>query len=227
MVVPLTIPRRYQSGLAKIRDLDDNSVDELRAALQRAPSSINANALASAVAAMVDTIAVSDVEEIVPALLHYYAIRDAWQWSAEKTAEGIVRGMEEIASEQLRSSPEDREPFQARLLELLNLDSLYAIARAARLSVENEHSLRETRIVTDIRPVFEADRPDASPTGAVIVHTLRITYFLNDNETRSFFVALDTNDVRELSEQLARANLKAESIKSVLEAAKVPYIDAD
>lgn len=227
MAILLTVPRRYQSGLAQIPKLDDKSTHELWVALQEIPSTTNSDSLVSAVAAAVDTIAVSDLEEIVPALLHYYAFRDATKLSASEVAEGITRGMEEIASTTLRLSPEDSGLFQTRLLELLSIDSLYATARAARLSLENEHSFTDARVVTDIRPVFDQEKPEVPPTGAVVIHTLRITYVSDDNETKNFFVALDTNEVRELLKHLERANLKAESIKSVLKAAEMDYIDGE
>jgi hypothetical protein len=225
MAIPFTVPRRYQSGLAKISRLDDESTHELWTALQQTPSSTDSDTLVSAVAAAVDTIAVSDLEEIVPALLHYYAFRDATQSSASEVAEGIAHEMEEIPSTSLRLSPKDSETLQARLLELLSIDSLYAIARAARLSLENEHSFTEARVVTDIRPVFDQERPEAPPTGAIVVHTLRITYVSDNNEIKNFFVALDTNEVRELLKHLERADLKAESIKKILDATEMDYID--
>jgi len=86
--------------------------------------------------------------------------------------------------------------------------------------------LREVRILTDVRPVFEPSAPEAAPAGAVIVHTLKISY-RGDNSAKDFFVALDSEDVRQLTEQLERARSKAESLKSVLKAAEVPYIDAE
>lgn len=226
MATTMTVPRRYQGGFAKVRDLPDGSIQELLAALQKIPpSTVNAASLASAVAEMTDTIAASDIEEIVPVLLHLHSIREVSRLPIPDVAEGIARGMEEVASRQ-RSSEEDREPFQARLVELLGVDSLSVVARAGGLFFENEHSLRQTRIVTDIRPVFEQDHRQAPPRGAVIVHTLRISYWA-DNEAKDFFVALDANDVRELLEQLEWANTKAESLKSILDAAQVPYIGGE
>lgn len=144
MTTALTVPRRYQSGLAKIRDLGDESARELLISLQKMPPTINPESLSSAVAdVMSDTIAASDVEEIVPALLFLYSLRDTA--SVSDIVVGIARGMEEVASNKLQSSPEDRGPFQARLAELLSIDSLDVIAKAGNLSQENEHSSRLRR----------------------------------------------------------------------------------
>lgn len=226
MVKPLTVPKSYQSGFAAIRDLDDEAFREFLAALWKVPSTISVASLSSSVAAMVETIAVSDVEESVYATLFLHSAKEAYAASSTEIAERITLGMEEATSPQLEFLPEHRDVFRERLLDLLGLEPLTVIAKAGGLSLETEHSLRETRVLTDIRPIFEPDNPQAPPTGAVIIHTLKITY-RDDGRSKDFFVTLDASGVRELSEQLERANAKAESLKSVLGAAQVPYIDAE
>lgn len=226
MAAPLTVPRRYQVGFAKIRDLDDTSAHELLTALQKLPSTVDPASLSSAIATAVNTIAASDIEEIVPAILQIYSIREVSEESVPEVAEGIARGMEEVVSRRLKSSEEQRDSFQARLAELLSINSLSVIVRAGGLFFENEHSLRQTRIITDIRPVFEQEHRQAPPKGAVIVHTLKVSYWA-DGEAKDFFVALDSGDIRKLLEQLEWADSKAESLKAVLDAAQVPYIDAE
>ncbi len=162
MATPLTVPKRYQSGFAKIRDLDNETFQELLSALWKMPSTISFASLSSAVAAMVDTdtITVGDVEEIVPAALFLHPIQEGLELSAPEVAERVARGMEEVSSERLRSLPKHRDAFQARLLDLLNIGPLGVIAKAGGLSVESEHSLLETRILTDIRPIFEQEYPE-------------------------------------------------------------------
>lgn len=224
MATPLRVPREYEGGLAKIRDLSDESAQELLAALKQVPATYDQSALSSAVAEKVDTIAASDVNEIVPALLSLYAYRDYSQSAISDVAESMVQAMLESESERLRLLPEDRDFFTKRLSELLSVEPLNRVVRASILLHENEHSLRDARILTDIRPVFETENPDAPPRGAVILHTLKISYRA-DNTVKEFFVALDTDDVRKLLDQLERADAKAESLKSILKTAQVPYID--
>ena len=196
MVRPLSVHRRYRSGLAKFRALSHDDAVDLLSALQDIPSTINSHAVAAAVAEKIDTLAASDVEEMVPALLHIHSIRDVSGLPVSDLAEGIARRMDEAPSEEIRSSPKAGEAFQARLAELLGIDSLRIIARAAGLLFEHEHSATQTRIVTDIRPIFEQENPQAPPVGAMVVHTLRISY-LTDGEEKSFFVSLDATDARE------------------------------
>lgn len=226
MAMALTLPRRYRSGYVRIDSLKDESFRELLAALWKAPSTISFDSLSSAVAATVDTIAVSDVEEIVPAALFLHQLKEALEQSSLEVAEGVTLGMEEGTSSSLTLAPERHDDFRVRLMELLELEPLNVIAKAGGLSVESERSLAETRILTDVRPIFEPDNPQARITGAVIIHTLKVRY-RTDDESKSIYITLTADDVRKLSEQLQRANTKAESLKSVLEAAQVDYIDSE
>lgn len=227
MVTPLNLPRRYEGGLAKIRDLSidgtQESVRELLAALRDVPDTYGESALSSAVAAKVDTIAASDVEAMVPTLFSLYSYRDFRQAAISDVVEGVALAMEESHSDRLKLSPEDRPHFEDLLGKLLDIDALNVRARARALVFENEHTLQESRVLTDVRSVFEPENPEDKPKGAVILHTLKIGYWA-DNQPKEFFVALDTNDVRELIEQLERADAKAASLKSVLKAAQVPPI---
>lgn len=226
MVTPLRVPRQYEEGLAKIRGLSDESAQELLSALRKTPPTYNQESLSTAIAEMVDTIAASDVGEVVPALLSLYSYRDYSQLEIWDVARGVAQGLEENESKLLRLSADDRPSFEERLAQLLSIDSLGVTVRAGMLSLENEHTFRESRIVTDIRPVFEPDEPEAAPVGAVIVHTLKISY-RGDNNAKDFFVALDNEEVRELIGQLERARMKAESLKSLLKMTEVSYIDAE
>ncbi len=223
MATPLRVPREYEGGLAKIRDLSDESARELLAALQQVPNTYSQTVLSSAVAERVDTIAASDVQEMMSVLTSLYAYRDLYQSAISDVAEGIARTMEESNSERLRLPPEEREVFTSRLAKLLSVEPLNRAIRAGLLVGESEHSWRDARILTDVRPVFDPENPDAL-RGAVILHTLKISYRA-DNTDKEFFVALDADDVRQLLEKLERANAKAESLKSLLPA-HVPHIDA-
>lgn len=227
MVVPFTVYRRYQGGLVKFRNLPDESAQDLLASLRDVPWKVSARSLSSSVASKVDTVSASDVEEIVTALLHIHSIRDEGKLPVSDLAEGIARGVEGLANDEDKATLEDkRETFQTRLTEALSIEQLRTIARAAGLLFENENSATDTRIITDIRPIFEQESPHVAPAGAMVVHTLRIGYVTN-GEDKSFFVALDADDIQELIEQLQRANSKTESLRSVLKAAQVDYVDTD
>jgi hypothetical protein len=226
MATPVSIPRQYENGFAKIHRLSDEAVRELASALEEAPLTVNDSTLAKAVASQTNAVTPSDVAEIIPALVSLASLREVSGASVSDVAEGVAVAMEAATVEEFRLPQEDHASFRDRLTTLLGVDSLMVVARAGNILLEQEHYMRQARILTDIRPVFEREDPEASPKGAVIVHTLKIGYFA-DNEYREFFVALDASHVSELANQLERANSKAESLRSVLERARVPYVDAE
>lgn len=215
---------RVRGWVRKIRDLPDESVRELLAALQQVPDTYSQISLSAAIADKVDTIAANDVREVVPALISLYAYRDYSQAAISDVAEGVAQAMEESESDRLRLPPEERDSFAKRLAELLNVEPFNRVVRAGTLLLENEHTFRGSRVLSDIRPIFDPERPDAAPRGALIQHTLKISYRA-DSTVREFFVALDSGDLDELLEQLVRAKSKAESLKSVLKDAQVRHIE--
>jgi hypothetical protein len=88
MEPPLRIPRRYEGGLARIRSLSDESVQELLSALQEVPLTFNEDSLTSKLASRVSAIPPSDLYEIVSALLSLYSLRDAQDLAISEVAEG-------------------------------------------------------------------------------------------------------------------------------------------
>ena len=119
----------------------------------------------------------------------------------------------------------EESAFCDRLVRLLQLEAISVASRAASLQQEQEHTFCNARILTDIRPVF-GERTDQSPVGAVVLHTLKISYH-HSRELKDFYVALDSDDVRTLQEVLSRAEEKAETLDSVLDSAKIANLSKE
>lgn len=225
MAQSIGIPPQYKTGLAKLRALKEDSVQELLAALEDVPLTVNSDSLLSSLNSKVTSIPPEDMSEIVSAVLSLYPLRAQLGSPTSEVAETIARSMEVSEGVSPEVAGGDHERFASRLAVFLSLDSLDLAGKANNLLFEHEHALHEARIVTDIRPVFGTD-PEEPPEGAIIVHMLKLGYY-NGNVYENLFVALDTNDIRVLQDLLARASSKAEALKSVLEAAKVPYVDVE
>lgn len=95
MVAPLRVPKRYEVGLAKIRDLSDEVFRELLSALRDAPLTFNEDSLSAAVADEAAAIPPNDIEEIVTALLSLYSLRYGSSSPPSEIAERVSLGMEE------------------------------------------------------------------------------------------------------------------------------------
>jgi hypothetical protein len=224
-MVALSIPRGYESQFETFTGvvLNDESIRELLSVLREEDSVFNAHELTSRVAAKVDSIELSDVEDTMQILVSLYLLRARYESPIHEFAEDICRAMDESSVEALRLPSEERNRFKDHLIELLDLESISIGTKAIDLQYENEHTFSSARIVTDVRPIFGANLEDA-PAGAVIVHTLKITY-REGNRHRDFFIALDAEDLSLLGGLLERADSKAKNLKSFLEGTKVTYID--
>lgn len=216
MALPPRILQRYREEIEKVLELDYESFWALVSALKDAPLAIIPEKLAPKLASGTHAIPQSDLENILRTLFTLCTLRDQIGLSTSEVVEDVSRVVE-------AASDKDRELIKDRFTELLDLDSVNIIAKSGSLMTNQERWMQGVQILTDIRPVFGAKTEDP-PRAAVIAHTLKLSYF-GDGEAKEFFIAIDANDLRDLSEQIERANSKAESLKSVLAIAGVPYVD--
>lgn len=216
------IPRRYESGFAKLRQLEQHSLQMLSTALRDAPPTMDATDLTKILGGKVDTIPRDDLAEIAHSLLSLTSLQADFETSTASVADAIASAMERSDSEKLRLPKEDRERFKSILTDLLSSNALQIAGKARSLQFEDEHVFQDARIVTDIRPVF-GDSIQESPVGAILVHKLKLTY-LRNKQLEDFFIELDSRDVRILRGLLDRADAKGDRLISALGTAGVQHI---
>jgi hypothetical protein len=138
-------------------------------------------------------------------------------------AEEVCRSLDETKVDALKLKPERRDIFKQRITRLLAPSSSLAItARAVDVLTEHERIFTSARIITDIRSVFSD--PSEKPSAAFIVHMLNIHY-RQGREKKEFFVALDSDDIAKLKEVLDRAEKKAKSLATLLDASGIHTLD--
>ena len=219
----MQIPDRHKKAFESLVSMSDADVERLFTAFRSAAPSLDVDELAERVAENVDGLSPAVVMGIVRALVPLYLLRDRRGDSASSIVEDIaVRVWEDKDVNKQDITIED---FENRLTRFLNLEqSLGITSKAQSVLLENERLFCDSRVMTDIRPVFKND-PDETPEAAVIVHMLRITYH-EDREKRhnDFFVALDTEDVTNLIGVLQRAERKAKSAATMIKASDLLYL---
>ena len=138
-----------------------------------------------------------------------------------------VAQLQEGIREALQATPDwsdqDRAKWQrieATFGELLSLPIVHLTAGAIDLSYEYANLCRGARILTDIRPIFDAQGTAIS--GAVVSQTLRLQ-FENVDGWHELYIAMDESDIGELARQCERALRKAQIAKDMMDhGAKVP-----
>jgi hypothetical protein len=100
--------------------------------------------------------------------------------------------------------------------KLLESEAVIVPAKARSLGADFEKVYSSAKVVTDIRPIFTEDR--SKVLGAVVLHNLCLHYFdansdVNDLQVR---LALDSDDIEKLIEELREGLKKARVAKESL-----------
>jgi hypothetical protein len=220
----LKIPERYKGGLIKLLSLPDKSLEELISALERVRPKLFSEDLSVEIISKVQGVSPDDLIEIIETLFSLCFAGQHHETPPEELAEEVIAAMAESGIEGLPLSKENQKSFKHRLIRLFEVETLLIVAKALGVLQDNENTFCEARILTDMRPVFGSD-PGTAPNAAVIVHILKFSYH-HESELKDFYIALDTADIEALRKVLDRADLKAQSLKSVLEKAGITYLDA-
>ena len=121
---------------------------------------------------------------------------------------------EEWKTRYLKEWQETSETLSTALDSLADDHPLLISGKAHTLAYAHDHLLMASRVITDVRPVFDAAGERILET--VITHTLAISYMDSGETRRAISFALDQRDVNELRKQCERAERKAKVVKSSL-----------
>lgn len=218
----LRIPRGAETGLIKLKALDEESFQRLLSVLGEIPPVFQQEHLVACVTQEMSSVPKADLDDILETVLSLYGAQTRLDVSMTELAGHICTAMEESDTEQLRLAGRQCDDFKARLMSLLSIDSLTYPAKAAGLATDYERIFVYGRIVTDMRAVFGPDTEDL-PRGAAIVHVLNMTY-QQSGEIKNFHIAMDSEDVESLITTLQRAQSKEKGLKKLLAAAEVTCV---
>jgi len=126
--------------------------------------------------------------------------------------------LRELCDSVFRFAPPDfneqtKSALDLNLRALLDVRSLQVGHKAALLQVEHGRVFTNARILTDIRPVFSEPVEEGPLASALVIHTLKIEYW-ESGDQKSFFVALDAEDIQTIYEQVERAKLKEKRLRA-------------
>lgn len=209
--ISLRIPEDYQTGLAKIISLNDESVNEIISILENEPINYDSKKMIESSANKVKTTSLNDAEEIIGTIYSLYELKNHLPLSESAFIDIIADAMNSGENNSLKLANENLEEFKQKLSAFLNVNSLSIRTKAGNIRVDHNNILKNTSLITDIRPVF-GNNVDDLPLGMVLVHTLKIVYEQND-ELKKFYVALDDNDLTTFINSLKRAQNKSESLR--------------
>lgn len=120
-------------------------------------------------------------------------------------------------------SPETWRECRPPVERMLASKSVILSAKAADLASDFDRFCITSRIITDIRPVFDTD--NGPLVGATITHTLRLEYLSADRTHGSISVALDMDDIKHLQDACIEAVRKGGVAKALMDEKRNGYLD--
>jgi hypothetical protein len=215
----LNIPEDRIQAIRKIVALSDASAGELEEALKSSEFTPDSDAMAEQIRERVNTIPFDELKDITDALYGLYWVREFSGVSQPQFLSDViasVRNNTELAID-IKAIPS----IKTRFKRLLSIESLSIISKAIGLQRDGERIYCEAKIISDIRPVFTKD-PKHRPVGAVLGHTLKISYHDGTAGHKDFFVVMDRIDLENLKKVVDRAHAKCEALAELLAEVDLP-----
>ena len=217
------IPQQYQFGITLIIKIDEPLFNRLLSAITEVHPFVDIDSLVLEISPKIEEVSINDLQEILKAIHSIYSLRIQGNLKNTEIITGLINA---VSSDDTFSqlSAEELAHFEQRLTKLLAIDGSISISSQALILLQEYDSIfLNSRIITDVRPIFKAETKEEI-AGALVVHTLKIAY-QDASGSKEFYVALDSSDVKKLQEQLSQSLIEAKVIQAMLNKADVIYLD--
>jgi len=160
-------------------------------------------------------IPVADVDLIISGLASLRTLMDKLPADASDLVAAITAAVSSEATEgwleqNLKNWEAGSASVSAALQSITPDHPIWIRQKARNLTYAHQNIFKSTRIITDLRPVFNTTGDSIGPM--VLTHVLSIEYFDGVRNQRIEF-ALDENDVRELGKSVERAQVKTKTTR--------------
>ncbi|MCW9679221.1 hypothetical protein FJR41_000035 [Dolichospermum planctonicum UHCC 0167] len=217
------IPQQYQFGITLIIKIDEPLFNRLLSAITEVHPFVDIDSLVLEISPKIEEVSINDLQEILKAIHSIYSVRIQGNLKNTEIITGLINA---VSSDDTFSqlSAEELAHFKQRLTKILAIDGSISISSQSLILLQEYDSIfLNSRIITDVRPVFKAETKEEI-AGALVVHTLKIAY-QDASGSKEFYVALDSSDVKKLQEQLSQSLIEAKVIQAMLNKADVVYLD--
>ena len=203
------IPEPYKPGFELIAKLTEEQVIVIKSALIDIPIGFGPEETAKSLEGKTDFKS-SELRSMLSTIFSLISLNIREEIEKDEFINDIVTSYDEINTE---LSEDKREKLIGYLQNFLEADGqIKHTIKAAILLRENEKIFIESRVLSDIRIVFE-EKIENPKQCAVIIHQLKIEYHEN-GEPKEIFVALNTEDLKQLKETANRAIEKDKLIRN-------------
>ena len=218
------IPKAYEESFQIFFNLDNSLRSELIKKLGEATIELSNKKNIQKISEILD-ISFAQLISIDQMIFSLFSLIDDRNLPITEIADGLIEAC--ASNDKLKINQDDLPIIRDHLIQLLSLHNQpYGLsAKAMELSNDYNNILVETKIITDIRPVFKNDNVE-SPASTLILHNLKLTYY-NEKTEKEIYITLDSDDIDKLIEVLNRAKQKELSLKKYLNNKDIKFLEFD
>lgn len=206
-------------ALEMLAGLSEDAVDELRSVLEQNPDVLFSRQAAREHASKLRKIPPERAESLTENVVALLYFKGAHGTPTQEMLRDINATLQRTGKDKPAFTKEQLARLEKNLSRILDGSSLLPAAKALSVASDVPRLFTDARILSDLRPIFGED-VTALPVGAVISHSLRVTYAEEGNE-KEFFVYLDSDDLKNVQEQIERALKRDSTLRSLLEKTKL------
>jgi hypothetical protein len=195
-------------------------VDQLTAALSSFPPTPDSDDVAKLIAPQVPDIEPEDLTDILDTIYAPYYVREVSDIKLSRFLNDLIQTFRTSPDPHLAVTDDDEAGrVRARFKKLLSIENIGLLSKAMRLQRDGERLYCEAKILSDLRAVFHDD-VSSRPAGAVLTHTLKLSYHENGDH-KDFFIILESQDLERLRKIVEGAQAKELTLRTLLDEAKL------
>lgn len=206
--IRISIPQRAIAVMQWLTELSAQDFDSLLSKISEDDPAGSRTELVDRVRAAVPDAPAPRAAELVSELFSLLILHFSHGWELDQIAEKAA------ASQSLSLNHEQQIVLKRRLLDTVSNPLITRLARAYDVYGEHQNVLHTSRILNDLRPIFEEDS-NGSLIGVIITHTLKLDYH-SSRGREELYVALDDNDLEALGEDIIRARKEGQGIEEFI-----------
>ena len=156
-----------------------------------------------------------DLGDILKIIYSLSLLRKEDDLDKESVIEAIVESLKETDNLFFKEITE-WDSLKEKLLSLMQFEDVVSLGfKALLLSMDFDKLYVDSKIITEIRPVFE-DNSELGLANSIITHSLKIEYHFSDDTHQKIFITLDSENLQELKQQIVRAEKKEQQLENSL-----------
>lgn len=202
----IRIPDLALPGFKALAELDGEKIQKLSQFLNSLPVGFKMSELNDY---LLSEIKISESQSIVQTLFSFRELLEPKDVDFKELSTSLAESYKELEQE---TSDKNLELLKKNLeLIFQNSKSLKLTLKTRQLKTEDSKIYSDSKVITDIRLIFNDDIEDKN-RNAVVIHKLHFEFFEN-KELNDFFISLDLSELKELKEHIDRAIKKDEIIQ--------------